>query len=61
MGVAITRVDDRHYAGVVKMNGSPFGTSNGTFSADGKTLTVESVTLLPGGKSTKVLEIWVRQ
>ena len=40
--MAIKRVDDRHYSAVVKMNGKPFGTSNGTVSADGKTMTVDS-------------------
>lgn len=54
--IAVTRVDDHHYSAVVKMNGKPFGTSNGTVSADGKVLTVESVT-----QGAKVIETWVRQ
>lgn len=59
--MAIKRVDERHYTGVVKMNGQPFGTSTGVLSADGKTLTVESVTLAPGGKAEKIIETWVRK
>jgi hypothetical protein len=54
--MAVKRLDDRHYTAVVKMNGKPFGTSNGTVSADGKTLTVESVIL-----AVKSIETWVRQ
>ncbi len=46
--MAIKRVDAHRYSAVVKMNGKPFGTSNGTVSADGKTMTVESI--LPGGR-----------
>ena len=57
--MAIKRVDDRHTSTVVKMGGKPFGTSNGTLSPDGKTLTVESVTL--GGKPEKIIETWVRK
>ena len=41
--MAIKRVDAHRYSAVVKMNGKPFGTSNGTVSADGKTMTVESI------------------
>jgi len=41
--MAITRVDEHHYRGVVKMGGPTFGGSTGTASADGKTPTVESV------------------
>ena len=58
--MAITRVDNRHYTGVVKMNGKPFGTSNSTVSADGKTMTVESA-FEGGGTVQKVIETWVRQ
>jgi hypothetical protein len=57
--MAIKRVDDRHYSAVVKMGGKLYGTSNGTLSPDGKTLTVESVT--PGGKDEKIIETWVRK
>jgi hypothetical protein len=34
--MAVTRVDDHHYNAVVKMNGQPFGTSNGTVAPDDK-------------------------
>jgi hypothetical protein len=54
--MAIKRVDDRHYTGVVKMNGQPYLTSNGTVAADGKTMTVESV-----GQTGKIIETWVRK
>jgi hypothetical protein len=54
--MAITRVDDRHYTSVSKANGQLFGTSSATVSADGKSMTVESVTL-----GTKTIETWVRK
>jgi len=54
--MAVKRLDDHHYSAVVKMSGKPFGTSNGTVSADGKTLTVESVS-----QAGKITETWVRQ
>jgi hypothetical protein len=56
--IAIKRVDDRHYTSVIKMSGRQFGTSTATLSADGKTLTVESV-MDVGGKPEK--ETWVKQ
>jgi len=61
--MAIKVVDARHTSCVVKMNGKPFGTSKGTISADGRTLTVEndfsgSVGGNPAGKHT---ETWVRK
>ena len=60
--MAITRVDARHYSAAVKMGGKLYGTSNGTLSADGKTLTVESVSqAAPGGKADKIIETWVRK
>jgi hypothetical protein len=58
--MAIKRLDDHHYTAVVKMNGAAFGTSNGTVSADSKTLTVESVSNA-GGKADKIIETWVRK
>jgi hypothetical protein len=58
--MAITRVDDRHVRTVVKMNGQPFGTSNSTVAADGKTMTVESV-FQGGGQVMKTIETWVRK
>jgi hypothetical protein len=59
--MAIKRIDDRHYSSVVKMGGKPFGTSNATLSADGRTLTVEWVTQSPSGTSEKVIETWVKK
>ena len=61
--MAIKMVDPRHSNTVVKMNGKPFGTSKGTFSADFNTLTVENdfsrgVGGNPVGKST---ELWTRK
>jgi len=60
--MAITRVDAHHATNVLKLNGTQFGTSKATLSADGKTLTVESVFSAtsgqPPGKST---EIWVKK
>jgi len=58
--MGVKRVDDHHYSAVVKMGGKPFGTSNGTISPDGKTLTVESVMQM-GGKGEKTVETWVRK
>jgi hypothetical protein len=57
--MAIKREDAYHYSAVVKMGGKPFGTSNGTLSADGRTLMVESVTQT--GKPEKIIETWVRK
>jgi hypothetical protein len=61
--MAITKVDDRHYTAVLKMNGKVFGTSKGTFSADGKTLTVEDdFTATAGGHAAgKQTETWVKK
>jgi hypothetical protein len=58
--MAIRRVDDRHYSAIVKMNGQPFGTSNGTVSADNKTMTVDSVFGV-GNQAQKITETWVRK
>ena len=58
--MAIKRADDRHYHTVLKMKGQPFGTSDATLSADGKTLTVESVTN-SGGKPETITETWVKR
>lgn len=55
--MAIKRVDDHHYTAVVKMNGKPFGTSSSVLSADGRTLTVESVM----GGQEKTIETWVKK
>jgi hypothetical protein len=60
--MAIKRVDDHHYRGVLRMGGQPFGTSTGTLSADGKTLTVETVSQTgPGAPAEKVIETWVKK
>ena len=58
--MAIKRVDDHHYIAIVKMNGQPFGTSNGTVSADNKTMTVDSVFGI-GSQTQKTIETWVRK
>lgn len=57
--MAVKRVDDHHYSAIVKMNGQPFGTSNGTVSADNKTMTVEST--FGGSQAQKIIETWVRK
>jgi hypothetical protein len=61
--MAIKLIDPLHSNTIVKMNGKPFGTSKGTFSADFNTLTVENdfsagVGGNPAGKST---EVWTRK
>jgi hypothetical protein len=58
--MAIKRVDDHHYSAVLNMSGKPFGASNGTVSADGKSMTVESVSQ-GGGQVMKIIETWVRK
>lgn len=55
--MAIKRVDDRHSTTTMTMNGKPFGTSKGTLSADGKTLTVIN-DMQTGGTQT---EVWVKK
>jgi len=57
--MAIKRLDERHYTGVVKMKGQAFSTSNATVSADQKTITVESVS--QDRVRQKITETWVRQ
>jgi hypothetical protein len=61
--MAIKLVDPRHSTTVVKMNGKPFGTSNGTFSEDFKTLTVENdfSATVGGNTAGKSTETWVRE
>jgi hypothetical protein len=58
--MAIKRVDDHHYSAIVKMNGQPFGTSNGTVSADNRTMTVDSAFGV-GSQAQKIIETWVRK
>jgi hypothetical protein len=61
--MAIKLIDKRHSTTVVKMNGKPFGTSNGTFSEDFKTLNVDNdFSAAAGGYTTgKSTEVWVRE
>jgi hypothetical protein len=61
--MAIKRVDDRHTATILKMNGKPFGTSKATLSADGKTITVDNdVSAATGGLQVgKSTEVWVKK
>jgi hypothetical protein len=60
--MAIKRVDERHYTGIVKMNGQLFATSSATVSADGKTVTAVSITTpTAGAKGEKVIETWIKQ
>ena len=60
--IAIKRMDDHHYQAVVKMGGQPMGTSNGIVSADGKSLTVETVSQAgAGAPAQKVIETWVKK
>ena len=59
--MAIKRVDAFHMSGVVKMNGQLFVTSSTTLAADGKSATTESITQMPGGKTQKVIETWVKK
>jgi hypothetical protein len=61
--MGIRWVDDHHTITVLKMNGKTLGTSKATFSADGKTITIENdYTSTAGGQSVGTqTEIWVRQ
>ena len=52
------RIDDHHYTGVVKQNGTLSLTNTATLSADGKTLTVEDT--IASGR-VKVIEIWTKK
>jgi hypothetical protein len=61
--MAIRRIDERHTSTIVKMNGTPFGTSKSELSADGRTLRVDNTggggaSGLPAG--TRV-EYWDKQ
>lgn len=58
--MAIKRVDNYHYVATVKMNGQPFGTSNGSVSADSTTMTVVSFFGV-GNQTRKTVESWVRK
>lgn len=61
--MAITQTDDRHWTTILKMNGKLFGTSMGTLSADGRTITVENdMTASVGGNAAgKSTETWVKK
>jgi hypothetical protein len=56
--MAVTRVDDHHYTGVVKQNGQPFLTNRATLSPDGKSLTIEDTL---AGSNQKVVETWAKK
>jgi len=59
--MAITRVDALHVTSIQKMNGKIMGTSKGTLSADGKTMTVEDEIADSTAKPMKFTEKWVKQ
>jgi hypothetical protein len=61
--MAIKLIDKHHTTTVVKMKGKPFGTSNGAFSEDFKTLTVDNDFSGAAGGNTagKSTEVWIRQ
>jgi hypothetical protein len=61
--MGIKRLDDHHTFTVLKMNGTTFGTSKSTLSADGKTLTIENeYTSAVGGLTVgKQTDTWVRK
>ena len=59
--MAIKRVDALHMTGVVKMNGQLYVTSSSALTADGKSATTESISQMPGGKTQKVIETWVKK
>jgi hypothetical protein len=61
--MAIKQTDDRHWTTILKMNGQLFGTSNGTLSADGRTITVENdfATTVGGNPAGKSTETWVKK
>jgi hypothetical protein len=61
--MAIKRLDTHHASAVVKMNGTLFGTSKATLSADGRTLTVinDFSSSIGGGPVGKYTEVWLRK
>lgn len=61
--MAITRLDAHHASTILKMNGSPFGTSKATLSADGRTLTVinDFSSSVGGQRTGKSTEVWMKQ
>lgn len=58
--MAIKRVDDHHLTAVLKVNGQPAATYNGTISADNKSMTVDGV-VGTGSQALKLTETWVRK
>lgn len=56
--MAIKRLDDRHYEGILRMGGKPYGRATSTLSADMKTITVEGVY---GTGDQKTVETWIRK
>jgi hypothetical protein len=61
--MAIKRVDELHLETVLKMDGQMFGTSKGTLSADGRTLTVvNNITFAAAGQTIGVqTEVWKKK
>jgi hypothetical protein len=61
--MAIKMIDARHASTVLKINGQPFGTSKGAFSADYNTLTVENdfASAVAGNAAGKSTETWTRK
>jgi hypothetical protein len=61
--MAIKRLDLHHANTVLKMNGTFFGTSKATLSADGKTLTVlnDYSSSAGGQQAGKFTEVWLKQ
>lgn len=58
--MAIKRVDDHHLTAILKVNGQPSATYNGTISPDNKSMTVDGV-IGTGSQTHKVTETWVKK
>jgi hypothetical protein len=58
--MSIKKIDDHHFATVIKMNGQQLGTGNSTFSDDFNTLTSEG-TMGTGPNLKKPTEVWIRK
>lgn len=58
--MAIKRLNDHHFTAIGKMGGGISGTYNSTVSADGRSMTVESV-VTGTGAVQKITETWVRK
>ena len=61
--MAIRRIDERHAATVIRLNGAPFATSKSELSADGRTIRVENTTSgnQPGQPAGTKTEYWDKQ